>query len=65
MMKFNLVHVRLSVENANVISNWSFIVSNYCVITEVVNPKDAKEAAKRLVESGVCSFIIICMLHMY
>ena len=35
------------------------IVRNYCVITEVVNPKDAKEAAKRLVKSGVCSYIII------
>ena len=48
-----------------IISNHSFIVNIYCVITEVVNPKDAKEAAKRLVESGVCSYIMICTLHMY
>ena len=32
-----------------------FLISKcYCVVTEAVNPKDAKETAKRLVESGVC-----------
>ena len=48
-----------------IISNQSFIVSIYCVITEVVNPKDAKEAAKRLVESGICSYIMIIMYVSY
>ena len=35
------------------------------VITEVVNPKDAKEAARRLVESGVCQYsvcVYVCVL---
>ena len=43
------------------------------VITEVVNPKDAKEAARRLVESGVCQysvcvFVCVCVcwcVHVY
>ena len=36
-----------------------------CVIVEVVNPKDAKEAAKRLVESGVCHYYDMCVYIVY
>jgi len=41
--------------------NYFIYVLMLSLYIEPVNPKDAKEAAKRLVESGVCYLLCTCV----